>query len=126
MEFVHSDKAPKAIGPYSQAIVAGNLVFCSGQIPINPETMKIEAVTVEEQTRQVLENITQVLATVGLSLSQIVKTTVFLKNMADFPRMNGVYTEVFNGHRPARSTVEISRLPMDALVEIECIASLQV
>jgi 2-iminobutanoate/2-iminopropanoate deaminase len=126
MEFVHNDKAPKAVGPYSQAIVTGNLVFCAGQIPLNPESMKIEGNTIEEQTRQVLANLDQVLSTVGLSLGQVVKTTVFLKNFADFPRMNGVYTEVFNGHRPARSTVEVSRLPMDALVEIECIATLEV
>ena len=122
MEFLHSDQAPKAVGPYSQAVVTGNLVFCSGQIPLNPETMKIEALNIEEQTRQVLTNITQVLASVGLRLSDIVKTTVFLKNLTDFPRMNGVYAEVFGEHRPARSTIEISRLPLDALIEIECIA----
>jgi 2-iminobutanoate/2-iminopropanoate deaminase len=126
MEFVHNDKAPKAVGPYSQAVVAGKLVFCAGQIPLNPESMKIEVNTIEEQTRQVLANLDQVLSTVGLSLGQVVKTTVFLKNFADFSRMNTVYTEVFNGHRPARSTVEVSRLPMDALVEIECIATLEV
>lgn len=124
MELVHNDKAPKAVGPYSQAIVAGNLVFCAGQIPLNPESMTIEVHTIEEQTRQVLANLDQVLSTVGLSLARVVKTTVFLKNFDDFPRMNSVYAEVFNGHRPARSTVEVSRLPMDALVEIECIATL--
>ena len=124
MEFIHNDRAPKAVGPYSQATLTGNLIFCAGQIPLNPETMKIEVSTIEEQTRQVLHNISAVLSTKGLSLANIVKTTVFLKNFADFPKMNGVYTEVFQGHNPARSTVEVSRLPMDALVEIECIAEL--
>jgi len=125
MEFVHNNKAPKAVGPYSQAIVTGNLVFCAGQIPLNPESMTIEVHTIEQQTRQVLANLNQVLSTVGLSLTNVVKTTVFLKNFDDFSRMNNVYAEVFNGHCPARSTVEVSRLPMDALVEIECIAALQ-
>jgi 2-iminobutanoate/2-iminopropanoate deaminase len=125
MEFVHNDKAPKAIGPYSQAIVAGDLVFCAGQTPVNPESMKIEAVGIEAQTRQALVNVSHVLSAVGLTLADVVKTTVFLKNLTDFPLMNGVYTESFNGHRPARSTVEVSRLPMDALVEIECIALLK-
>lgn len=124
MEFVHNDNAPKAIGPYSQAIVAGNLVFCAGQIPLNPETMKIEASTIEEQTLQVLNNIEAVLSSKGLTLANVVKTTVFLKNFTDFPKMNGVYTEAFDGHRPARSTVEVARLPLDALVEIECIAEI--
>ncbi|MES2731383.1 MAG: RidA family protein [Bacteroidota bacterium] len=125
MEFVHNDKAPKAIGPYSQAIVAGDLVFCAGQTPVNPETMKMEAIGIEAQTRQALVNVSHVLSAVGLTLADVVKTTVFLKNLTDFPLMNGVYAESFNGHRPARSTVEVSRLPMDALVEIECIATLK-
>ena len=124
MEYIQHDSAPKAIGPYSQAIVAGNLVFCAGQTPLNPETMKIEVGTIEEQTRQVLNNLNAVLSAKGLSLANVVKTTVFLKNFADFPKMNAIYAEVFNGHRPARSTVEVSRLPLDALVEIECIAEI--
>ena len=125
MEFVHNEKAPQAIGPYSQAVVAGGLVFCAGQTPIHPQTMKIEASGIEEQTRQVLANLNEVLSTVGLSLADVVKTTVFLKNFADFPKMNGVYADGFGNHRPARSTVEVSRLPMDALVEIECIAAVK-
>ncbi|GAA4392233.1 RidA family protein [Hymenobacter koreensis] len=125
MEFLHHNEAPKAVGPYSQAIVAGGLVFCSGQTPLVPASMQIEATTIEDQTRQALANLATVLSSAGLGLSDIVKTTVFLKNFADFQRMNGVYAEVFGTHRPARSTVEVSRLPLDALVEIECIAALR-
>lgn len=124
METLHHPAAPQAIGPYAQAVVAGGLVFCSGQTPLVPETMRIEATTIEEQTRQVLHNLNVVLSAKGLSLANVVKTTVFLKNFADFPRMNATYAEVFAEHRPARSTVEVSRLPLDALVEIECVAEL--
>jgi 2-iminobutanoate/2-iminopropanoate deaminase len=104
--------------------VAGGFVFCSGQTPLVPATMRIEATTIEEQTRQVLHNLRTVLASSSLGLTDIVKTTVFLKNFADFGRMNAVYAEVFGAHRPARTTVEVSRLPLEALVEIECIAAL--
>jgi len=124
MEILHHPDAPAAVGPYSQAIVAGGLVFCSGQTPIVPASSRIETLTIEDQTRQVLANLATVLSARGLVLSHIVKTTVFLKNFADFPRMNAVYAEVFGEHRPARSTVEVSRLPLDALVEIECVAAL--
>ncbi len=124
MEILHHPDAPAAVGPYSQAIVAGGLVFCSGQTPIVPASSRIETTTIEDQTRQVLANLATVLSAQDLSLSHIVKTTVFLKNFADFPRMNAVYAEVFGAHRPARSTVEVSRLPLDALVEIECVAAL--
>jgi 2-iminobutanoate/2-iminopropanoate deaminase len=122
METIHNEQAPPAIGPYSQAIATGNLVFCSGQTPLDPATMQLVGTTIEEQTQQVLHNLTTVLQAARLSLSDVVKTTVFLKNFADFPRMNAVYAEMFGSHRPARSTVEVSRLPMDALVEIECVA----
>ncbi|GAB2962456.1 RidA family protein [Hymenobacter coalescens] len=125
MEILHHPDAPAAVGPYSQAIVSGGLVFCSGQTPLNPATMLIEARTIEEQTRQALQNLATVLSAQGLGLSDIVKTTVFLKNFADFQRMNAVYAEVFGAHRPARTTVEVSRLPLEALVEIECIAALR-
>lgn len=124
METLHHPDAPAAVGPYAQAIVAGGFVFCSGQTPLVPATMRIEATTIEEQTRQVLHNLRTVLASRHLGLSDIVKTTVFLKNFADFGRMNAVYAEVFEAHRPARTTVEVSRLPLEALVEIECIAAL--
>ena len=124
METLHHPNAPDAIGPYAQAIVAGGFVFCSGQTPLVPATMRIEADTIEEQTRQVLANLDTVLSSCSLGLADVVKTTVFLKNFADFSRMNAVYGTVFGAHRPARTTVEVSRLPLDALVEIECIAAL--
>ena len=122
METLHHPDAPQAIGPYAQASVAGGFVFCSGQTPLVPASMRIEADTIEEQTRQVLANLSTVLSSRSLGLADVVKTTVFLKNFADFNRMNAVYGSVFGAHRPARSTVEVSRLPLDALVEIECIA----
>ncbi|RTQ47124.1 RidA family protein [Hymenobacter gummosus] len=125
MQTLHHPDAPQAVGPYSQAIVTGGLVFCSGQTPLNPATMQIEARDIEEQTRQALLNLNTVLSAQGLGLADVVKTTVFLKNFADFQRMNAVYAEVFGAHRPARTTVEVSRLPLDALVEIECIAALR-
>ena len=124
METLHHPDAPGAVGPYAQAIAAGGFVFCSGQTPLVPATMRIEATTIEEQTRQVLHNLHTVLSSRGLGLADIVKTTVFLKNFADFSRMNAVYAEVFGAHQPARTTVEVSRLPLEALVEIECIAAL--
>ncbi|WP_223653202.1 RidA family protein [Hymenobacter psoromatis] len=124
MQTLHHPDAPQAVGPYAQAIAAGGFVFCSGQTPLVPATMRIEATTIEEQTRQVLYNLNTVLASRQLSLADVVKTTVFLKNFADFARMNAVYAEVFGAHRPARTTVEVSRLPLEALVEIECIAAL--
>jgi 2-iminobutanoate/2-iminopropanoate deaminase len=125
MQILHHPDAPQAVGPYSQAIVSGGLVFCSGQTPLNPATMQIEARTIEEQTRQALLNLDVVLSAQGLGLQDVVKTTVFLKNFADFQRMNAVYAAVFGTHRPARTTVEVSRLPLEALVEIECIAALR-
>ncbi len=124
MEILHHPAAPQAVGPYAQAIVAGGLVFCSGQTPLVPASMRIEADTIEEQTRQVLANLNTVLSSRGLGLADVVKTTVFLKNFADFGRMNAVYAAVFGEHQPARTTVEVSRLPLDALVEIECVAAL--
>ncbi|MEQ8810062.1 MAG: RidA family protein [Imperialibacter sp.] len=122
MKKIHSDEAPKAIGPYSQAIRSGGLIFCSGQTPIVPDTNKMVEGEIGPQTQQALMNLSAVLKAEGLSLSDVVKTTVFLKNFRDFPAMNAVYAEVFGEHQPARSTVEVSRLPLDALVEIECIA----
>ncbi|WP_339793834.1 MAG: RidA family protein [Imperialibacter sp.] len=122
MRKIYSDEAPKAIGPYSQAIRSGSLVFCSGQTPIVPDTNKMVDGEIGPQTRQALMNLSAVLKAEGLSLADVVKTTVFLKNFRDFPAMNAVYAELFGEHQPARSTVEVSRLPLDALVEIECIA----
>ena len=103
-------------------MAVGNFVFCSGQTPLVPETMKMVEGEIGPQTKQALHNLKSILEAEGLSLANVVKTTVFLKNFRDFAAMNAVYTEVFEGHQPARSTVEVSRLPLDALVEIECIA----
>ena len=122
MKKIQAPAAPKAIGPYSAAIRVGNLLFCSGQTPVHPETMLIEGKDIAEQTLRALQNLEIVLQAAGASRENIVKTTVFLKNFADFPRMNSVYAEFFGSHKPARTTVEVSRLPLDALVEIECIA----
>jgi 2-iminobutanoate/2-iminopropanoate deaminase len=124
MKKIVAKSAPKAIGPYAAAIRTGNLIFCSGQTPLNPETMKIEGATIEEQTRVALTNLENVLKEEGCDRTHIVKTSVFLKNFADFSRMNSTYAEFFGEHTPARTTVEVSRLPMDALVEIECIAEI--
>jgi 2-iminobutanoate/2-iminopropanoate deaminase len=124
IETVSTEKAPKALGPYSQALKAGGFVWCSGQIPINPATGAIEAVTIEDQTRQVIENLSNVLAAAGSSLASVVKTTVFIKDMNDFAALNGVYAEMFGETKPARSCVEVARLPKDVKIEIEAVAAL--
>ena len=117
---ISTDKAPAAIGPYAQAIDAGNLIFTSGQIPINPVTQMIPE-GIEAQTRQSLDNLKAIFEETGLSLDHVVKTTVFLKNMDDFALMNAVYETFFTAY-PARSAVEVARLPKDVLVEIEAVA----
>jgi 2-iminobutanoate/2-iminopropanoate deaminase len=122
-EIIFTAKAPKAIGPYSQAVKSGNMVFISGQVPINPVTGEMLA-DVKDQTRQVLENLKSILFAVGASLDNVVKTTVFLKNLDDFSAMNEIYLEYFLEQPPARSTVEVSRIPRGSLVEIEAIAIL--
>lgn len=122
MQTLHSDNAPKALGPYAQAQQVGNLIFCSGQTGINPKTGLVEAETVEGQTQQVLENLAAVLASVGLTLQNVVKCNVYLSTMADFEKMNKVYGDMFAPHTPARTTVAVAGLPLDALVEIECVA----
>ncbi len=124
MKKVFSENAPKAIGPYTHAIQSGNLIFCSGQTPLNPTTMIIEGATAAEQTTLVLNNLETVLKSVGCNRANILKTTVFLKNFSDFEKMNKAYEAFFGDHKPARSTVEVSRLPKEALVEIECIAEI--
>lgn len=124
MKKVFADQAPKAIGPYSHAIQSGNLIFCSGQTPLNPTSMLIEGATVTEQTTLVLTNLETVLKSTGCDRSHVLKTSVFLKNFADFEKMNKAYEGFFGDHKPARTTVEVSRLPKDALVEIECVAEL--
>ncbi|MCI5814751.1 MAG: RidA family protein [Bacteroidales bacterium] len=124
MKAIHSDKAPQAVGPYSQAIVAGNLVFASGQLPIDPATGQFAEGGIAEQTRQSLTNVSQVLAAAGTDLAHVVKTTVFLSDMANFGAMNEVYATFFNQPYPARSAVAVKTLPKDAMVEIEVVAEL--
>jgi len=121
-EVVATNDGPKAIGPYSQAIRANGLVFLSGQIPLDPATQQLVTGDVAAQTERVLQNITGILTAAGSSLAQVVKTTVFLKSMNDFAAMNEVYARHFTGEPPARSTVEVARLPKDVLVEIDVIA----
>ena len=122
MKKLHSDKAPKALGPYSQAIVAGGLVFASGQVPIDPATGNFVEGGIKEQTKQSLTNVSNVLAEAGIDLSHVVKTTVFLSDMDNFAAMNEVYATFFSEPYPARSAVAVKTLPKGALVEIEVIA----
>jgi 2-iminobutanoate/2-iminopropanoate deaminase len=122
MKFVATDKAPGAIGPYSQATVAGDLVFTAGQIALDPATMQMVGSDVTQQTEQVLRNLAAVLAAAGAGLGSVVKTTVFLADMADFQEMNQVYAKHFGDHKPARAAVQAAALPKGALVEIEAIA----
>jgi 2-iminobutanoate/2-iminopropanoate deaminase len=120
---IATDRAPRAIGPYSQAVRAGDLVFASGQIPIDPATGEFVAGGIAEQTEQVLRNLTAVFEAAGVGMNQVVKTTVFLANMDDFTAMNEVYGRFFGAEPPARATVQAARLPRDAKVEIEAIAA---
>lgn len=123
MHPVHSSAAPAAIGPYSQAIVVDRLVFTSGQIPLAADGTLV-AGDIAVQARQVIDNLAAVLAAAGASLGDVVKTTVFLKDLGDFAGMNAVYEQAFGSHKPARSTVEVARLPREVRVEIEAIARL--
>jgi 2-iminobutanoate/2-iminopropanoate deaminase len=118
---IQTDKAPAAVGPYSQAIMANGFIFCSGQLPIDPANNEVPAGVVA-QTKQSLKNLAAILTEAGAGLDTIVKTTVFLKDMNSFGEMNGVYAEFFGAVPPARSTIEVARLPRDVLVEIEAIA----
>lgn len=121
MRVVQTNKAPAAIGPYSQGIIVNNLFFSSGQIPLTPSGELVQG-GIKEQTHQVFKNIEALLAEAGASLDSVVKATVFIKNMDDFGEMNEVYGQYFSTHKPARSCVEVARLPKDVLVEIEVIA----
>jgi 2-iminobutanoate/2-iminopropanoate deaminase len=123
-DLIDAPDAPKAIGPYSHAARIGNLLYCSGQIPLDPATMKLVEGGIEEQTRQVLANVTAVLASQGATFANVAKTTIFLANMADFPAVNGLYGEAMGDHKPARSTVQVAGLPLGSLIEIEVIAVL--
>ena len=119
---VRTDSAPQAIGPYSQAIVAQGLVFCSGQIPLDPATGNLVEGGIDEQTHRVLKNLTAVVEAAGSTMAKVVKTTVFLQSMSDFAAMNAIYATYFPAPAPGRSTVEVARLPRSVLVEIEGIA----
>ncbi len=121
-KIIRTDKAPQAIGPYSQAVCTEQLVYTAGQIGLNPATMEVVSGGVEAETRQVLNNLKQVLEAANSGLKYVVKTTVFLRDMADFPKMNAVYAEYFPETPPARSTVAVTALPMGVAVEIEAIA----
>jgi 2-iminobutanoate/2-iminopropanoate deaminase len=121
---IHTDDAPKAIGPYSQAVVANGFLFCAGQIPLDPKTMEIVAGDITMQAEQVLKNLTAVLTAAGAGWGDVVKTNVFLREMSDFTAMNAVYTRVLGEARPARSTVAVAGLPRDVRLEIELVAAI--
>lgn len=123
MKPITTSSAPKAVGPYSQAVVSGGFVFCSGQLGLDPATGSFAVADTAGQARQVLQNLAAVLEAAGSGLPHVVKTTVFLADMNDFAAMNAEYEKAFGTHKPARSTVEVRRLPKDARVEIECIAT---
>jgi len=122
---IATDQAPRAIGPYSQAVVAGGLLFCSGQIPLDPESGVLVSGTIADETRRVLENLRGVLAAAGLGFDAVVRTTVYLTDLADFPVVNQVYAEFFPPPSPARSTVQVAALPREARVEIDAIAAIR-
>jgi 2-iminobutanoate/2-iminopropanoate deaminase len=124
MKIVSTDKAPSAIGPYAQAVISGKLVYCSGQLPVDPVSGEIVGGGIVQQTRQVFANLAAVLGAADSGLLRIVKTSVFLSDMNDFVAMNGEYAAQMGDHTPARATVEVSRLPKDVGVEIECIAEI--
>jgi 2-iminobutanoate/2-iminopropanoate deaminase len=123
-QVVHTSGAPKAIGPYSQAIRAGNLLYTAGQVALDPESGNLVEGGIEAQTRRVLDNLAAVLAAAGGTLANVVKTTVFMQDLGEFTAMNGVYAEYFTSRPPARSTVQVAALPRGARVEIECVAVL--
>ena len=122
-KIISTDKAPAAVGPYSQAVRAGSMLFTAGQIPLDPQSGQIVSQDVGEQTRRVLENLSEVLRAAGLSFGNVVKTTVFLTDLADFQTMNEIYATYFRDQPPARSTVQVSALPKGARVEIELVAA---
>jgi 2-iminobutanoate/2-iminopropanoate deaminase len=122
LEFIRSPAAPEAIGPYSQAVVSGNLVFCSGQIPLVPSTGELRNANIQEAMQQTLQNLRAVLASAGCQPCDVVKTTVYMASLDEFKEMNAEFAEFFGSHRPARATVQVSRLPAGVRVEIDCIA----
>jgi len=124
MQIIYTENAPTPIGPYSQAVKYENLIFLSGQIAIDPKTSELIGKDAAEQTKVIMENIKAILEEAGLNFNHVIKTTIYLKDLNDFAKVNEVYGQYFTEHKPARSTVEVSRLPKDALVEIEMIAGL--
>ncbi len=122
MESIQTDRAPQAIGPYSQAIKANGFIFASGQIPLDPVTMRIVEGGIEEQTARVLDNLKAVLEAAGSSLDRVIKTTVYLADMSEFAAMNEIYSKYFGATRPARATVQVARLPREVKVEIDLVA----
>ncbi len=123
LHLIEAPGAPAAIGPYSHAVRVGDLLFCSGQLPLDPATMKIVEGGITAEAAQVLANLTAVLASQDLGLASVAKTTIFLADMADFPIVNPIYAEAFGGHKPARSTVQVAALPLGARIEIEAVAA---
>ena len=119
---VKTDLAPAAIGPYSQAVTTGNLLFTSGQIPVDPKSTAVVEGGIQEQTHQVMQNLSAVLAASGASLANVLRTTCFLKDLNDFAAFNEVYASYFDNEPPARSTVQVSRLPLDVMIEVDCVA----
>jgi 2-iminobutanoate/2-iminopropanoate deaminase len=124
MEIIVTDKAPAAIGPYSQAVKTGNLLFCSGQIPLIPETGEMISGTIEEETARVMENLGSVLEAAGIGFEKVVKTTIYLTDMSDFPKVNHIYGSYFPTTKPARVTVAVAALPRGAKVEIDAVAKI--
>jgi len=122
MRFLHTDKAPQAIGPYSQAVEVDGWIYTSGQVGLDPATGELVPGGFEAQARRVFENLREVLASGGCTFSEVVKATVYVKDLADFPKLNAIYAEAMGDHRPARSTVEVAALPKGALVEIDFVA----
>lgn len=126
LQKIETDGAPKAIGPYSQAVLSGQFLFVSGQIPIDPKSGKIVETQIEGQTRQVLANIEAILRSIGLTFQNVVKVEVYVKDLADFPAINAIYGEAFNYPiKPARQLMQVARLPLDSLIEISCIAAIE-
>ncbi|MBL8997353.1 MAG: RidA family protein [Gemmatimonadetes bacterium] len=125
VDILSTDKAPAAIGPYSQATMAGGFLFTAGQIPLDPKSGELITGDIEPQTKQVMANLTAVLAKAGIGWAEVVKTTVFLQDMADFPRFNAVYASAIGDARPARSTVQVAALPRGVAVEVELVAKLK-
>lgn len=123
LKTIYTKKSPEPVGPYSQAIQFQDLLFCSGQIPLDPQTNEIVGKEIQGQTKQVMENIKSFLESQNLDFNSIIKTTIFVKNMDDFSSMNEIYASYFSDHKPARSCVEVARLPKDVLVEIEILAT---